>query len=115
MDHRTFGRIALAAVVGVALICGTAAQAVVLTYTATLSGPNESPANASPGTGNATVTVDTVANTMNVFVIFAGLTGATTASHIHAPTVGAFTGTASVATTVPTFAGFPLGGHQRDV
>ncbi|MEP6982885.1 MAG: CHRD domain-containing protein [Sphingomicrobium sp.] len=92
-----------------ALTCANAAQAAINIYSATLTGPNESPPNASPGTGSATVTIDTVANTMLVYVTFAGLQGTTTASHIHAPTAVPFAGTAGVATTVPTFAGFPLG------
>jgi hypothetical protein len=92
-----------------ALTCANAAQAAINIYTATLSGPNESPTNASPGTGSATVTIDTVANTMLVSVTFSGLQGTTTASHIHAPTAVPLTGTAGVATTTPTFAGFPLG------
>jgi hypothetical protein len=33
----------------------------------------------------------------------------TTVSHTHAPTLVAFAGTAGVATTTPTFAGFPAG------
>ena len=78
-------------------------------YTAALSGPNESPPNASPGTGNATVTFDLVANLMRVQVSFSGLTSNTTASHIHCCTSAPFTGTAGVATTTPTFPGFPLG------
>jgi len=84
-------------------------QAAVVTYTASLSGPNESPANASPGTGSATVDVDAVAHTMHVHVDFTGLLGPTTASHIHAATAVAGTGTAGVATTTPYFAGFPIG------
>ena len=40
---------------------------------------------------------------------FSGLTGNTTASHIHAPTAVPFTGNAGVATQTPTFVGFPLG------
>src|SRR5207244_3975991 len=52
---------------------------------------------------------DDVAHSLHVQVTFSGLTGTTTASHIHAPTAVAFTGTAGVATTTPTFAGFPLG------
>jgi hypothetical protein len=43
---------------------------------------------------------------------FSGLTNlgsGTTASHIHATTPAPFSGTAGVATTTPTFAGFPLG------
>jgi hypothetical protein len=80
-----------------------------LTYSATLSGPNESPTNASPGIGIAEVDFDNVANTLHVVVSFSGLTGTTTASHIHSPTAVALTGTAGVATTTPTFANFPLG------
>ena len=78
-------------------------------YTAILSGPSESPPNASPGTGFADVKYDDLANTLLVNVTFSGLIGTTTASHIHADTTVAGTGTAPVATTTPTFAGFPLG------
>ena len=80
-----------------------------LVFIASLSGPAESPPNASPGTGFATVTIDTVANTMRVQVSFSGLTSGTTASHIHSATAVPFTGTAGVATTTPTFTGFPGG------
>jgi hypothetical protein len=78
-------------------------------YTATLDGPSESPANASPATGSATVDYDDVAHTLHVHVTFSGLLGTTTASHIHSATAVAGTGTAGVATTTPTFANFPLG------
>ena len=74
---------------------------------ATLTGPNESPPNASPGTGATVVTLDTVAHTLQVSVNFTGLTAPTTMSHIHCCV--APNGTAGVATTTPTFAGFPLG------
>ena len=40
---------------------------------------------------------------------FSGLTGTTTASHIHAPTAAPFAGTVGVATQTPSFALFPLG------
>ena len=76
-------------------------------YYARLSGPNEAPPNNSTGTGNAIVTID--GTLMRVQASFSGLTGNTTASHIHAPTTVAGTGTAGVATTTPTFTGFPLG------
>ncbi len=85
------------------------AHAAVVSYVATLSGLNESPPNASPGFGSAVVDVDAVAHTMRVRVTFGGLLGNTTASHIHAPTLVAGTGTAGVATTTPYFAGFPIG------
>jgi hypothetical protein len=80
-----------------------------ITYTAILNGVNESPANASPGTGFATVIFDAVANTMNVNVSFSGLTAGTTASHIHCCTAAPGAGTAGVATQTPTFTLFPLG------
>lgn len=75
-----------------------------------MDGPSE-PTN-SPGTGYGTVLYDDVAHTLKLDCTFSGLgtdvgTG-TTASHIHAPTTLAFQGTASVATTTPSFAGFPL-------
>ena len=91
------------------LLCAPLARPALLVYDAFLSGPSESPPNASPGTGFAVVTFDTVADTMRVQASFSGLLGTTTASHIHAPTPAPFSGTAGVATTTPTFPGFPLG------
>ncbi len=78
-------------------------------YMADLGGASESPPNASPGIGVAQVDLDDVAHTMHLNVVFAGLLGPTTASHIHAATALPGEGTAGVATTLPTFAGFPLG------
>jgi hypothetical protein len=78
-------------------------------FIADLNGATESPSNASPGIGHAKVTINDIANTMHVEVTFSGLLGTTTASHIHAPTAAPFAGNAGVATTTPTFAGFPLG------
>lgn len=98
-----------AAALAVALLCPVAAQAVLLTYELVLSGPAESPPQASPGTGFGDLFVDTLAQTMEVRVAFQGLIGTTTASHVHCCTAAPFTGTAIVATTVPTFPGFPLG------
>jgi hypothetical protein len=100
--------IASMAVAGLLSLAGSAHGAITV-YDAFLSGPNESPANASPGTGFATVTIDDVLNQMTVDVTFSGLLGTTTASHIHCCTTVADTGTAGVATTTPTFPGFPLG------
>jgi hypothetical protein len=78
-------------------------------YWANLSGPAEVPVNNSPGTGKSLITIDAVANTMRVQTIFSGLLGNVTVSHIHAPTAVAGAGTAGVATTTPTFTGFPSG------
>lgn len=78
-------------------------------YAATLTGAAESPPNASPATGRALITVDTVAQTMRVQASFSGLSGTTNTAHIHCCTVASSTGIVGVATTTPTFAGFPLG------
>jgi hypothetical protein len=86
-----------------------AAHAAVVPYSAILDGPSESPPNASPGTGIGNVDIDAVAHTMRVRANFGGLLGTVTASHIHGPTAVAGTGTAGVATTTPTFPGFPSG------
>jgi len=90
-------------------ICASTANAQQEIFFANLNGPSEFPTNNSPGTGSATVTLDLALMTMRVQVDFTGLTGTTTASHIHGPTAMAFEGTAGVATTTPTFANFPLG------
>ena len=100
-------RIAAAALIA-GFTCGSAFAAVI-NYSATLNGANESPPNASPAIGSVLVTVDTTLLTMRVRTNFSGLTGTTTASHIHCCTVVAGTGTAGVATTTPSFVGFPLG------
>ena len=75
----------------------------------TASRPAPKAASASPATGNVEVDIDTVLNTMHIIANFSGLTGTTTASHIHCCTPTPGTGTAGVGTTTPNFAGFPLG------
>jgi len=78
-------------------------------YYADLSGANESPPNASPGTGWAKLTVDFDSTTMRVEASFSGLLGTSTASHIHCCTASPDSGNVGVATQTPTFVGFPLG------
>jgi hypothetical protein len=89
------------------------ANAVPIVFTTTLSGPAESPPNASPGTGTASVTIDAATHTMQVQLDFAGLLGPSTASHIHVINGPGDTNTADtlgpVATTTPAFIGFPTG------
>jgi hypothetical protein len=88
-----------------AVLWPASALALPITYTATLSGVDESPPNASPGSGSATITIDTTAHTLFLDVAFSGLLGTTTAAHIHCCS----TPNAGVATTTPSFPGFPLG------
>jgi len=87
------------------------AQAAPITFVADLTQGLEVPPTGSPGTGSATVVLDTMANTMHVDVTFSGLTSGTTASHIHCCLASPFQTGANVmvATTTPTFPGFPLG------
>jgi hypothetical protein len=76
-------------------------------FSATLDGPSENPPVPSPGTGFALVDFDIVAHTLHVEASFSDLVGLTTVAHIHCCV--APPGTVGVATTVPTFPGFPAG------
>jgi hypothetical protein len=95
------------------LVSALPLQAAPIVFTATLSGPNEEPSNASPGTGSAIVTIDDILDTMRVQVTFADLLGTVTVSHIHVINGPGDANTADtlgpVATTTPTFSGFPSG------
>ena len=84
-----------------------AANADPLYFSAVLTGPSEAPPNSSPGVGFALVGYDATAQTLSVLAGFAGLTTPNVAAHIHCCVDP--DGTAGVATTVPTFAGFPSG------
>jgi hypothetical protein len=87
------------------LIVASAAEA--QTYTLTLNGANENPAVSSLGTGQSTITISAAAHTLRVQVTFSQLNSNTTASHLHCCV--ASPGNAGVATTTPSFVGFPLG------
>lgn len=91
----------------VTLLWAAAAHAAPIVLNALLNGANENPANNSPGTGSTIVTLDTATHQLHVTAVFTGLTAGTTASHIHCCT--APPGNVGVATTTPTFPGFPLG------
>jgi hypothetical protein len=103
-------RISLAALSVGLFSVAAVSNAAIINYYADLSGPNEFPANASPGSGTVFVQYDDTAHTLNVQAIFFGLTGTTTAAHIHSP-IPDINGNplASVATQTPSFIGFPLG------
>lgn len=88
-----------------ALAGGSAAHAQI--YKGTLSGANEIPAITTNGSGIAVVSLNTTTRELHVKTTFSGLTGNTTSSHIHCCTVQP--ANAGVATTTPTFTGFPTG------
>ena len=87
------------------LVAAVSQAGPITTYSAVLSGANESPVVVTAGTGFTTVSYDSILHALTIDVTFSGLTGLTTASHIHCCTPPANVG---VATTTPTFAGFPL-------
>jgi hypothetical protein len=80
-----------------------------IVYTATLKGASEDPPTGSPGTGIATLTFNTILETLDVDVTFSGLTALSSAALIHCCTAVAGTGNAGVASAVPSLFGFPLG------
>ncbi len=92
---------------GCVLLISAVSYATPITFTGVISGANENPPTGSPGTGSAIVTYDSSTHLLSVDVVFSGLEAATTASHIHCCV--APPGNAGVATTTPTFTGFPLG------
>jgi hypothetical protein len=100
------GKILFAALMSCSLLSARPALSLAQ-YTVNFSSAGE--ANPSPGTGFGTVDYDSSLHTLTLSGSFSGLVGNTTASHIHAATAVPFTGNAGVATTTPTFVGFPLG------
>jgi hypothetical protein len=104
------GRLALVALLALPL----GVQAAPVVYTAPLDGASESPPVLSDGVGFAVVTLDAAAFTMRVEAGFSDLTGNVTVAHIHCCTTEPGSSTAGVATTVPTFPGFPAGVTSGD-
>jgi CHRD domain len=108
----------LLALASVLILPVSASNADIITLTANLTGALEVPPTGSPGTGQATVILNTTAQTMEVKETFSGLvntapmglTPGTTASHIHCCLSSPLLTGANVmvATTTPTFPGFPL-------
>ncbi len=92
---------------GIALgLASLSTAAAAQTWSATMNGANEAPPNASAGTGFALLTL--AGNTLTITGSFSGLTGTTSAAHLHCCTASALTGTVGVATITPAFTGFPL-------
>lgn len=90
-------------------VAATPALAHQTIYAAPFWGPSETPPNDSPGTGQATVTIDFDTLMMRVQASFSGLEGPVSAAHIHCCTEQPGTGNVGVASQTPTFSGFPSG------
>jgi hypothetical protein len=100
--------------VGMALLTAIAAHVqaaptAMVRFVASLDGASENPPNDSPGTGTATVEIDTAARTLTIRIDLAGLTGRTTAAHIHCCTADRGSGMIGIAVTPVTLTGFPFG------
>ena len=100
--------ISLAAAAAMAVAGTTTAHTAI--YAGNLLGTYEVPVANTTGHGIARITFDLDLLTMRVEATFADLVGNVTASHIHCCTLpGSNVG---VATQLPTFVGFPLGGKS---
>ncbi len=78
---------AMAALAAILALTGAAApaRAAIVHMAATLDVAQETPASDGTGSGRATITVDTNANTLTYHVEYAGLTSPEIAAHIHGP------------------------------
>ena len=65
-------RVFAIAAASLALLASTSAAAVTITYNVVLSGTESVPVNVTTAFGNATVTVDDVADTVSVILSWAG-------------------------------------------
>jgi hypothetical protein len=88
-------------------VSAPAAHAIPITFSVGLSGANEVPAVVTAGAGFTTVFLDPEAHTLQVNATFGNLSSPTTVAHIHCCAPPDMT--AIVATTTPTFPGFPPG------
>ena len=102
---------ALVMTVAALMLPAPAAHAIPIPFGGILSGANEVPPVDTPGAGSVTVVLDPTAQTIQILASFFGLTAPDTAAHIHCCQTMPGTNV-GVATTVPAFAGFPLGVTQ---
>src|SRR5215469_4104772 len=75
------------------LLAMSPTHATPINFAVNLNGPSESPPTNSPGIGQALVTLDPVAQTLQLNIVFSGLTTPTTAAHIHCCLTTPFSGT----------------------
>ncbi|MEY4642442.1 MAG: hypothetical protein RLZZ227_2436 [Pseudomonadota bacterium] len=90
-----------------AMLLAGSATAHAQIYKGQLTGANEVPPVTTQGTGVGVVSLNTATRELRVSTTFSGLTGNTTASHVHC--CAAPGANAGVATQTPSFSGFPLG------
>jgi hypothetical protein len=81
-------KICCAIVVMVFTLLAGGAESAIITYNFAMDGLQETPPNASPAAGSATVTLDTATDLLSWNISFSGLLGTETASHFHNAPVG---------------------------
>ena len=112
-NYRLSGKLlaAITVLVTALLLAVPAVHATPIHFAVTLSGANEVPPVSPAGTGQALVTLDPQAQTLQLNIVFSGLTSNTTMAHIHCCLPNGFQSgvNVGVATLVPAFTGFPLG------
>lgn len=91
------------------LAVAASASAATLTYVSALNGAQESPSVTTTGVGDVTVTIDTIAMTMEIATTWSALSAGTTVAHIHCCFVPGGPSTVIPATSVPSLPGFPTG------
>lgn len=95
MTPRTFVSLAAVAVALGLGVSGAALAADTVALAAKLSGANEVPANASPGSGTLDASLDKQSGVLTWTLTYAGLTGPVKAGHFHGPALaGANSGVA---------------------
>ena len=99
-------RIASSLALALTMLVSATATAAVTTYRSTMSGPGESPPNASPGAGIAMIVIDDLARTLSLSMPFSALLGGAVAAHLHCCTAEPLIGSAPIA--IP-FNDFPFG------
>ena len=87
MKTRTFLSLGVMAAAFGLSVCGTVLAAETTTFGAKLSGANEVPANASPGSGTLEASLDKRTSVLSWTVTYSGLTGPAKAGHFHGPAV----------------------------
>ena len=85
MKSISFRPAIVAAVITASGLIAAPAFAETVTYSASLKGSDEVPANDAKGTGTVDASVDTATKKMTYTVTYSGLSGAATAAHFHGP------------------------------
>ena len=85
MKTRTFLSIGVTAAALGLSVCGTVLAADSTAFGAKLSGANEVPVNASPGSGTLEASLDKQTRVLSWTVNYSGLTGPVKAGHFHGP------------------------------